>query len=247
MLRSLKARRAAPLIGAALIAVLAAVWFGSRDDGARGGGGDLASLEPGIRDSEESEAFPEPPSSGPGPLAQDPTEAAAAADDPGPSPGAPSDAEVRRDLEQLENWQRRVRRGGRIGLGAGGRARAPAGSPAAVQDVVAGGNAIATFPYRLGGGHGTFVDDAYDCSGSVSYALAAAGLLDVPLTSGELMEWGAPGRGRWITLYANPGHVFMVVGGVRFDTSGRAGRRGSRWQPAQRPAGGFIARHWPGL
>ena len=210
-------------------------------------GGDVASLEPGIRDSEESAAFPEPESSTPGPVAQDPAEAAAAADDPGPSPGAPSDAEVRRDLEQLEHWQRKVRRGGSIGLGESGRAHAPAGSPAAVQDVVAGGNAIARFPYRLGGGHGSFVDDAYDCSGSVSYALAAAGLLDAPITSGELMEWGAPGRGRWMTVYANPGHVFMVVGGVLFDTSGRAGRRGSRWQPALRPASGFVARHWPGL
>jgi cell wall-associated NlpC family hydrolase len=113
--------------------------------------------------------------------------------------------------------------------------------------MVAGGNAIATFPYRLGGGHGSFVDNAYDCSGSVSYALAAAGLLDAPLTSGELMKWGAPGPGRWMTVYANPGHVFMIVGGIRFDTSGRSGLRGSRWQPAQRTISGFVARHWPGL
>ena len=71
-------------------------------------------------------------------------------------------------------------------------------------------------------------------------------MLDAPLDSGHLMSWGAPGRGRWITVYANGGHVFMVVGGLRFDTSGRAGRRGSRWQTAQRPAGGFAVRHWPG-
>jgi hypothetical protein len=113
--------------------------------------------------------------------------------------------------------------------------------------VVAGGNEIASFPYRLGGGHGSFIDNAYDCSGSVSYALAAAGLLDTPATSGDFMKWGAPGRGRWMTVYANPGHVFMIVGGIRFDTSGRAGRRGSRWQPLQRSGSDFVARHWPGL
>jgi cell wall-associated NlpC family hydrolase len=241
-----KARRLAALIGAAVLVACGAVVALTRgDEGAPGA--DHASLESGIRDTEESEAFPEPASSGPGRLAQDPTQAAAAAEDTGPSPGAPSDAEIRRELEQLENWQKRVRRGGSIGLGAGGLAHAPAGSPAAVQDVVAGGNSIARFPYRLGGGHGSFVDDAYDCSGSVSYALAAAGLLDAPLTSGELADWGAPGRGRWLTVYANAGHVFMVVGGVRFDTSGRAGRRGSRWQPLERSARGFVARHWPGL
>jgi hypothetical protein len=129
----------------------------------------------------------------------------------------------------------------------GGFAEAPRGAPAAIQDVIAGGNAIARFPYRWGGGHGSFIDDAYDCSGSVSYALAAAGLLDAPLTSGGLMRWGEPGRGRWITVYAHAGHVYMEVGGLRFDTSGRAGRRGSRWQAARRSAAGFEARHWPGL
>jgi hypothetical protein len=245
--RPLKGRRAALLAGAALVVVLGAVLMLTRGGDGQGDSGNLASLERGIRDSEESKGFPEPASSDPGRLAQDPAQAAAGAEDPGPSPGAPSDAEVRRELEQLENWKRRARRGGAIGLGASGRAQAPAGSPAAVQDMVAGGNAIARFPYRLGGGHGSFVDDAYDCSGSVSYALAAAGLLELPLTSGELMKWGAPGRGRWVSVYANPGHVFMVVGGVRFDTSGRAGRRGSRWQPLERSAGGFVVRHWPGL
>jgi cell wall-associated NlpC family hydrolase len=224
------------------------------DGGASRQRGLSASLDAGasgeIRDSEEAQGFPEPASSDPGRLAADPSQAAvdaAAAEDTGPSPGAPSDAEVRRDLERLKRYQQQLRKGGAIALADGGDARAPAGSPAAIQDVVAGGNAIATFPYRLGGGHGSFVDNAYDCSGSVSYALAAAGLLDSPLTSGDLMRWGAAGRGRWITIYANPGHVFMTVGGVRFDTSGRAGRRGSRWQPLGRSAHGFVARHWPGL
>jgi len=231
---------------AASIAVMLAVRNGGSSGGAGRVSASIASAS-GFRDSEEAQSFPEPSSSDSGPLAKDPSQAAAAAVDTGPSPGAPSDAEVRRELQQLQNWKRRARAGGAIGIGRRGQARAPAGSPAAVQDMVAGGNAIATFPYRLGGGHGSFVDNAYDCSGSVSYALAAAGLLDAPLTSGELMKWGAPGPGRWMTVYANPGHVFMIVGGIRFDTSGRSGLRGSRWQPAQRTISGFVARHWPGL
>jgi cell wall-associated NlpC family hydrolase len=250
-LRSKRARVAGLLGGAALIAAFITVIALTRgDDGSSSGGGRIsASVAPagGFRDSEADQSFPEPASSDPATLAKDPSQAAAAAVDTGPSPGAPSDAEVRRDLQRLEDWKRRARAGGAIALGTRGQARAPAGSPTAVQDVVAGGNEIATFPYRLGGGHGAFIDNAYDCSGSVSYALAAAGLLDTPLSSGDLMKWGAPGRGRWMTVYANPGHVFMIVGGVRFDTSGRAGRRGSRWQPFQRSGSGFVARHWPGL
>jgi cell wall-associated NlpC family hydrolase len=232
--------------GSALVLLLG----GGDGNRARGQSASTSSGVGSIRDSEEGQAYPEPASSGPTRLAANPSAVAsnaAAHQDTGPSPGAPSDAEVRRELRQLERYRRRARAGGAIALRGNGRAEAPAGSPTEVQDVVAGGNAIATFPYRLGGGHASFVDDAYDCSGSVSYALATAGLLDAPLTSGELTKWGAPGRGRWLTVYANPGHVFMTVGGVRFDTSGRAGRRGSRWQPLDRPARGFVARHWPGL
>ena len=164
------------------------------------------------------------------------------------SPGAPSDEQVRRDLRELGRYYGRGGGRGRGGVTvADAMAQAAPGVPAPVQDLVAGGNAIARFPYRWGGGHGSFLDNAYDCSGSVSYALAAAGLLDAPLTSGDLMRWGRKERGRWITVYANPGHVYMEVGGVRFDTSGRDGRRGSRWQLAARSARGFAARHIPGL
>ena len=99
----------------------------------------------------------------------------------------------------------------------------------------------------FGGGHGSFVDSAYDCSGSVSYALAAGGLLSAPVTSGELERWGAPGPGRYITVFANAGHTYMYVDGVRYDTSGRSGIYASRWQVAARDNGGFVARHWPGL
>jgi cell wall-associated NlpC family hydrolase len=203
-----------------------------------------------IQDSEEAQGFPEPDSSRSHELAEAPLEAAAnspAAADTGPSPGAPSDAEVRRDLRRLERYRRRARAGGAVQATSDGIAVDPIGAPPAISDVISGGNAIADFPYRLGGGHGSFVDDAYDCSGSVSYALAAAGLLAEPVTSAEFMRWGRPGPGRWLTVYANHGHVYMTVGGLRFDTSGRAGRRGSRWQPAQRSSRGFAARHWPGL
>jgi cell wall-associated NlpC family hydrolase len=200
-----------------------------------------------VRDPEEAQSFPQPASAPPHAQATDPSRAGT-----GVSPGAPSDAEVRRELRQLEAWQRAQRRqavgvskGGSVG--GDGTIEAPPDAPAEIAQVIAGGNAIATFPYRFGGGHGSFVDDTYDCSGSVSYALAAGGLLASPLASGELERWGAPGRGRWLTVYANAGHTYMYVDGVRFDTSGRSGIFGSRWQNAARSNAGFVARHWPGL
>jgi hypothetical protein len=128
-----------------------------------------------------------------------------------------------------------------------GTAVAPLSAPAVVAAVIQGGNEIARTPYKWGGGHGAWADNGYDCSGSVSFALAGAGLLGQPLTSGALMKWGAPGPGRWITVYANGGHTFMVVAGLRFDTSGRSGPVGTRWQPALRSTAGFVARHPAGL
>jgi cell wall-associated NlpC family hydrolase len=248
LLRLLPSRRmlalAAGVVGIAALAMVLAA--GGEDPDADGPV--AASREPGqsVRDTEEAQAHPEPASAEAHPLAVDPTEAATS--DEGISPGAPTDAEVRRDLRELERYYgRRPTSKGRGVSVSGGFAQTPPGAPRAVEQAVAGGNAIARFPYRWGGGHGSFIDDAYDCSGSVSYALAAAGLLDAPLASGDLMRWGEPGPGRWITVYANPGHVYMEVGDLRFDTSGRDGRRGSRWQAARRSARGFEARHWPGL
>jgi cell wall-associated NlpC family hydrolase len=113
--------------------------------------------------------------------------------------------------------------------------------------VIAGANAIADFPYVFGGGHASFVDNAYDCSGSVSYALAAGGLLSAPQTSGELESWGAPGPGRYITVLANAGHTYMYVDGVMYNTAGRSGVYASRWQVGAVDNAGFVARHWPGL
>ena len=124
--------------------------------------------------------------------------------------------------------------------------RRRSGLPLAVRRVIYAGNRIAHKPYKYGGGHGSFVDSGYDCSGSVSYALHGGGLLSVPKDSSEFMAWGAPGPGRYITIYANPGHAYMVVHGRRFDTTG-AGGSGGRWQQAMRSSSGYTVRHPPGL
>jgi hypothetical protein len=115
-----------------------------------------------------------------------------------------------------------------------------------VRRVIRAANRIATTPYRYGGGHRRFRDSGYDCSGSVSYALHGAGLLASPLPSGAFRRWGAPGRGRWITIYANRGHMYMVVGGRRYDTSGLT-ERGTRWTHEMRDPSRFAVRHPPGL
>ena len=130
-----------------------------------------------------------------------------------------------------------------------GLAVAPVNAPAAVQEVIAAGNEIARLPYRYGGGHMTYEDTAYDCSGSLSYVLAAAHLLAQTVASGQLEHWAQPGPGRWITVFANAGHTFMYVAGLRFDTVALA-ETGSRW--SQRPAdesnlSSFSVRHPAGL
>ena len=135
---------------------------------------------------------------------------------------------------------------GGIAVDTGGMVQAPPGAPAAVAQVIAAGNAIATLPYIYGGGHASFHADGYDCSGSVSYALAAAGLVTSPMVSGDFENWGDPGPGRWITIYANAGHVWMEVAGWRFDTwrspkAGRGGRAGGG------EFSGFVIFHPPGL
>ncbi len=137
---------------------------------------------------------------------------------------------------------------GRVTLNSDGSASAPANAPAVIKAAVAAGNRIRSTPYIWGGGHGSFSDRGYDCSGSVSYVLHAAGVLASPMASGGLMGWGAPGPGKWITVYSNAGHAWMTVGGLRFDTSGRSGT-GSRWQTGVNGSGvgAFTVRHYPGL
>ena len=135
---------------------------------------------------------------------------------------------------------------GGLATDAGGMVQAPAGAPAAVAQVIAAGNAIATLPYIWGGGHGSFQAAGYDCSGSVSYALAAAGLLSSPLDSTGFESWGDPGPGRWITVFANAGHAWMEVAGWRFDTVALA-ETGTRWAQGGGEFAGFVERHPPGL
>jgi cell wall-associated NlpC family hydrolase len=135
---------------------------------------------------------------------------------------------------------------GGIAVDTGGMVQAPPGAPAAVAQVIAAGNAIATLPYIYGGGHASFHADGYDCSGSVSYALAAAGLVSSPMVSGQFEDWGDPGPGRWITIYANAGHVWMDVAGWRFDTVALA-EGGTRWSRGGGEFSGFVVRHPPGL
>jgi cell wall-associated NlpC family hydrolase len=124
-----------------------------------------------------------------------------------------------------------------------GEAIAPADAPTAVQRVIAAANRIRTKPYVWGGGHGRWWDRGYDCSGSVSYALHGGDLLDSPLPSGPMERWGSPGRGRWITVYANAGHAFAVIAGLRWDTAGNVRGTGPRWHTAMADSRGFVARH----
>jgi peptidoglycan hydrolase-like protein with peptidoglycan-binding domain len=133
---------------------------------------------------------------------------------------------------------------GRAKLLANGLAVAPSDAPQEVKDVIAAGNEIATKPYVYGGGHGKWQDRGYDCSGSVSYALHFAGLLEESMPSGSFNSWEEPGRGQWITTYSHGSHMYMVVAGLRFDTSGADP---SRWQSDLRSSSGFTARHPAGL
>src|SRR4051794_37483117 len=119
------------------------------------------------------------------------------------------------------------------------------GASGVVARAIAAGNRIATLPYKYGGGHGSFNDSGYDCSGSVSYVLHGAGLLSSPLDSTGLESYGAPGPGRHITIYANSGHAFMIIDGRRFDTG--YGGEGNRWASGSRPTSGYVVRHPPGL
>jgi hypothetical protein len=141
-----------------------------------------------------------------------------------------------------------------------GSAAAPADAPEPVKQAIYAANRIQDKPYRYGGGHAKVEDTGYDCSGTISYALIHAGLLDSPLASGPFMRWGERGRGQWITVYAHTGHAYVVIAGLRLDTSAYMSRtartrkvarsafeRGPRWRPTSRPSRGFRARHPVGL
>ena len=124
---------------------------------------------------------------------------------------------------------------------------APADAPPQVQEAIDAGNRIVGKPYKYGGGHGRWEDSGYDCSGTVSYALHGAGLLDTPMASGDLERWGTRGAGQWITVYANGGHAYVIIAGLRLDTSGDANGSGPRWHTDLRSGSGYVMRHWSGL
>ena len=129
-------------------------------------------------------------------------------------------------------------------------ALAPTNAPLPVKRAIWAANQLRTKPYRYGGGHRSFHDSGYDCSGTVSYALAGAGLVSAPLSSKELRGYGHRGPGKWITVYARSGHVFAVIAGLRLDTTSPhnpSRRWAPRWQPTARAPRGFEARHPIGL
>jgi cell wall-associated NlpC family hydrolase len=131
-----------------------------------------------------------------------------------------------------------------------GIAAAPEGVPTVVQDIIWAGNELIGLPYIYGGGHASFISPGYDCSGTVSYALHGGSLLTVPEDSSEMESWGSHGAGRWIAIFANPGHAYMTVAGLRLDTSPAedpANLEGPRWRPLRQTNAGFVVRHPLGL
>jgi cell wall-associated NlpC family hydrolase len=127
-----------------------------------------------------------------------------------------------------------------------GIALAPPEAPERVAGVINAANTIVGRPYIWGGGHGSWFSRGYDCSGAVSFALAGGGFIPRPLTSGELESWGAPGPGRWLTVYASASHAYAVIAGLRWDTVGDARGTGPRWHLAGAAPDGFVVRHPPG-
>jgi cell wall-associated NlpC family hydrolase len=177
---------------------------------------------------------------------------------PGIAPGPQSAEDYDQDQEQddVGNADGQIERRGNRPTVAGKRAvlrngvaQAPSRAPENVKSAIWAANALRRKPYVWGGGHGSFHDYGYDCSGSVSYALHGAGLLGAPLPSSDLMRYGERGRGRWITIYSRPGHTFAVIAGLRFDTTdlGRGGDVGPRWYVDGRDTRGYVARHPAGF
>jgi cell wall-associated NlpC family hydrolase len=135
-------------------------------------------------------------------------------------------------------------------LGPDGLAAPPVNAPPQVQQAILAANAIIGKPYRYGGGHRSFIDRGYDCSGTVSFALNGGGLLEDPLDSRGFFRWGEKGAGQWITVYTKSSHAFVVIAGLRLDTSAAgdpSGAKGPRWRPVLRSTRGFKARHPEGL
>jgi cell wall-associated NlpC family hydrolase len=159
-----------------------------------------------------------------------------------PSPVAPSPAGVPAKPDLLVP--------GTLARYVNGLAAAPMSAPAAVQQIVWAGNQLIGLPYIYGGGHASFVSSGYDCSGTVSFALHGANLLQAPEDSSEFETWGSHGVGRWVTIFSNPGHAYMTVAGMRLDTSAAddpTNEQGPRWRPLRQANEGYVVRHPLGL
>jgi cell wall-associated NlpC family hydrolase len=192
--------------------------------------------------AEEAPAPPKPPPGDPNAPAAEWMPPASAGTNGSYKPGSSSGRSITpRTIERLDREEAE----GRAVL-LGGIALAPPSAPEAVKAMVSGANEIVGRPYVWGGGHASWYSAGYDCSGAVSYALAAGGFLAAPLASGQLASWGAPGAGKWVTVYANAGHAYAVVAGLRWDTVGDARGSGPRWHAAAPYPEGFVARHPPG-
>lgn len=132
-------------------------------------------------------------------------------------------------------------------IGPDGKAVAPPKAPRRVKRMIAAANSLTDKPYVYGGGHRSFNDTGYDCSGATSYVLHAGGKLDRPLVSQNFFDYGKKGYGKWVTVYVRDGHVFLVIAGLRFDTGGTWNSTGPRWKPQRRGAKGYFVRHPSGL
>jgi hypothetical protein len=185
-----------------------------------------------------------------------PIRAAYRASDPTRDVGPDENDDGEQDQEQDQNESARIESRGDRPMVAGSRAvlrngiaYAPARAPLSVKNAIWAANSIRRKPYVWGGGHGSFSDRGYDCSGTVSYALHGAGMLGSPLPSSDLMRYGERGRGRWMTIYSRSGHTFAVIAGLRLDTTdlGRGGDVGPRWYAYGRDTGGYVARHPVGM
>jgi cell wall-associated NlpC family hydrolase len=253
------------LAGAAAVLAIGGVAVVAADGGGGGAVAPIKAVASGGRAGEEVDLDPaaiarergkaknrSAPSSGARPQLVVAVPPGSASDEPASAPSgkgarAQTDAQIERDLAEFRKYLATIppTTGKRAEVISSGEAAAPFDAPSIVIEVVQAANQIALTPYRWGGGHGAWRDKGYDCSGSVSFALAAAGLLNQPLDSTRFMSYGAPGKGRWITIYANATHAWMTVAGLRFDTGGL--RTGTRWQASMRPTSGFVARHPPGF
>jgi cell wall-associated NlpC family hydrolase len=176
-----------------------------------------------------------PASTAPAPVAPTPADPAPADPAPAASPGAAGFGVAPAPAPQPTVP-------GSRGVIKKGVAYAPAAAPIEVQRAIWAANQLRGKPYVWGGGHASFRAGGYDCSGTVSYALHGAGLIDTPMDSNDFMGWGVKGKGQWITVYTNPDHAFAIIAGLRLDTSG-PGQSGPRWRTAKASTRGFSARH----